>query len=138
MGKYFSIAELTKSSTAIKKKINNTPTKEVENNLNQLIDNILDPLREAWGQPIIVGSGYRCEALNKAVGGAKSSFHLKGCAADLYCKTNAQTKEVFNVAKQLGKYTELFYERSGSSIWVHIAYDPSSKKKVINDNFIVK
>ena len=54
MGKYFSIAELTKSSTAIKKKINNTPTKEVENNLNQLIDNILDPLREAWGQPIIV------------------------------------------------------------------------------------
>lgn len=136
--KYFSIKELCKSNTAIRLKINNTPSKDIELRLTSFIEEVLDPIREKYGKPISVSSGYRCEALNKAVGGAKSSFHLKGCAADLYCKTNAQTKEVFNVAKQLGKYTELFYERSGSSIWVHIAYDPSSKKKVINDNFIVK
>ena len=75
MGKYFSIAELTKSETAKRRKINNKPTKEVENCLNQLIDNILDPLRKAYGQPIIVSSGYRCPELNKAVGGARTSQH---------------------------------------------------------------
>ena len=80
MGKYFSIAELTKSETANKRKINNKPTKEVENCLNQLIDNILDPLREAYGQPIIVSSGYRCPELNKAVGGARTSQHTLGQA----------------------------------------------------------
>ena len=89
MGKYFSIAELTKSETANKRKINNKPTKEVENCLNQLIDNILDPLRKAYGQPIIVSSGYRCPELNKAVGGAKTSQHTLGQAADIHTKSNS-------------------------------------------------
>jgi uncharacterized protein YcbK (DUF882 family) len=73
MGKYFTIKELTKSSVATKKKISNTPTKEIENKLEALIENVLDPLRELYGKPITVNSGYRCPALNKAVGGVSNS-----------------------------------------------------------------
>lgn len=73
--KFFTIRELTKSTTAQQKGIKNIPSKEQEQNLIALIENILDPLREAYGKPIVVTSGYRCPALNKAIGGAKNSQH---------------------------------------------------------------
>lgn len=73
MGKYFTLRELIKSDTAIRCGIDNNPTKEEIANINNLIDNILDPLREAYGRPIIVTSGYRCERLNKLVKGSKTS-----------------------------------------------------------------
>lgn len=133
MGKYFSIAELTKSSTAIKKKINNTPTKEVENNLNQLIDNILDPLREAWGQPIIVGSGYRCEALNKAVGGAAHSQHKLGQAADIHTKSDSRedNKKLFELIKQLKlPFDQLINEYNYN--WIHVSYSPRNRRQILN------
>ena len=133
MGKYFSIAELTKSSTAIKKKINNTPTKEVENNLNQLIDNILDPLREAWGQPIIIGSGYRCEALNKAVGGAAHSQHKLGQAADIHTKSDSieDNKKLFELIKQLKlPFDQLINEYNYN--WIHVSYSPRNRRQILN------
>lgn len=133
MGKYFSIAELTKSSTAIKKKINNTPTKEVKNNLNQLIDNILDPLREAWGQPIIVGSGYRCEALNKAVGGAAHSQHKLGQAADIHTKSDSveDNKKLFELIKQLKlPFDQLINEYNYN--WIHVSYSPRNRRQILN------
>ena len=133
MGKYFSIAELTKSSTAIKKKINNTPTKEVENNLNQLIDNILDPLREAWGQPIIVGSGYRCEALNKAIGGAAHSQHKLGQAADIHTKSDSaeDNKKLFELIKQLKlPFDQLINEYNYN--WIHVSYSPRNRRQILN------
>ena len=133
MGIYFSIAELTKSSTAIKKKINNTPTKEVENNLNQLIDNILDPLREAWGQPIIVGSGYRCEALNKAVGGAAHSQHKLGQAADIHTKSDSaeDNKKLFELIKQLKlPFDQLINEYNYN--WIHVSYSPRNRRQILN------
>lgn len=133
MGKYFSIAELTNSSTAIKKKIDNTPTKEIENNLNQLIDNILDPLREAWGQPIIVSSGYRCDALNKAVGGASSSQHRLGQAADIHTKSNSKedNKKLFDLIKQLKlPFDQLINEYNYD--WVHVSYSPRNRRQILN------
>ena len=81
--KYFTISELTKSATASRRKIDNTPSATVIANLTALVDNILDPLREAWGAPIIVTSGYRCVRLNAAVGGVKTSQHTLGQAADI-------------------------------------------------------
>ena len=71
--KYFTISELTKSATAKRLGINNTPALTERNNLEQLVNKILDPLREAYGAPIIVTSGFRCYLLNRAVGGAASS-----------------------------------------------------------------
>ena len=80
---YFTIEELTKSDTATRRGIDNTPTEEVKKNLTTLVDQVLDPLRAAWGAPIVVNSGYRCPALNEAVGGSKTSDHMTGRAADI-------------------------------------------------------
>lgn len=81
--KYFTIDELTHSSTAALKKIDNSPPPAAKKCLIELIHNVLDPLRQAWGKPIQVNSGYRCRALNRAVRGAAGSQHLKGEAADI-------------------------------------------------------
>lgn len=71
--KYFTIAELCKSDTAVRKNIDNSPTSEIINNLKQLVTYVLDPLREKYGKPIRVNGAYRCPELNKAVGGSKTS-----------------------------------------------------------------
>ena len=68
--KYFTIAELCRSTTADNKCIDNTPAPEIREKLQTLIEELLDPIREAWGKPIRVNSGYRCPALNQAVRGA--------------------------------------------------------------------
>lgn len=133
MGKYFTIAELVKSDTANKKKINNTPTKEIENNLNQLITNILDPLRESWGNPIIVSSGYRCQELNKAVGGAKTSQHTLGQAADIHTKSNTkeENKKLFDLIKSLKlPFDQLINEYNYK--WVHVSYSPRHRRQILN------
>lgn len=137
--KYFSIKELCKSNTAIKNKIDNHPTPEIERNLTILIERCLDPIREKFGKPITVTSGYRCEKLNKLVGGKPNSQHLKGQAADLVGDTNTKTKEIFEIAKQLGNFDQLLFERnSKGSIWVHISYKDSGNRKQCIDNYTVK
>lgn len=136
--KYFSIEELCKSNTAIKNHIENTPTVEIEHNLITLIEQCLDPIREVFGKPITVTSGYRCEKLNKLVGGKSTSFHLTGCAADIVGDTNAKTYEIFKIAKKLGTYTECLFETNKRGAkWLHIAFDPSSGKHVCIDNYKV-
>lgn len=131
MGKYFSIAELTKSETANKRKIDNKPTKEVENCLNQLIDNILDPLRKAYGQPIIVSSGYRCPELNKAVGGARTSQHTLGQAADIHTKSKESNKQLFELIKQLKlPFDQLINEYNYS--WVHVSYSNRNRRQILS------
>lgn len=87
----FTIAELTKSPTAKRLSIDNKPGQVITENLNRLIKEVLQPIRDAWGQPIIVTSGYRCERLNKAIGGAIRSDHVYGCAADI--KTVSDTRD---------------------------------------------
>ena len=84
--KYFTISEMLKSDTALKMRIWNGATKEHEDNMRALIENVLDPLRERYGHPIYVSSGYRCPKLNKAVNGAINSQHMRGEAADIYAK----------------------------------------------------
>ena len=81
--KHFTISELLKSDTAIKNKLWNGAPKEAEENLRALVDEVLDPLREAYGRPIRVNSGYRCPRLNTLVGGAPNSQHMRGEAADI-------------------------------------------------------
>lgn len=81
-GKFFTWDELTRTSRPIPNEI---PNDEVAANLVRLCSVILDPLREAVGQPLIVTSGFRCAAVNAAVGGSSSSAHVLGLAADLKC-----------------------------------------------------
>ena len=82
--KYFTIPELSHSDTAVSLGLDNTPTAAAVPLMIELIDRVLDPLRESWGAPICVSNGYRSPELNKAVGGVDNSYHTRGMAADIY------------------------------------------------------
>jgi hypothetical protein len=127
--KYFTLKELTRSATAEAKGIDNTPTPEVEKNLKLLVDNVLDKLREIYGKPITVNSGYRCPELNKAVGGSKTSDHVKGFAADITGGSKEENERIFNIIKHNFHFKQLIDEKSFS--WVHVSYDPSNLKNQI-------
>lgn len=81
--KYFKLEELLQSDTALAASIENLPSWSDVENLRELAVSVLDPIRQAWGQPLKVSSGYRSPKLNAAVGGVPTSGHLEGCAADL-------------------------------------------------------
>lgn len=86
ISKNFKYSEFTKSDTAKRLDINNAITTwEVRDNIKALVEDVLQPLRDAWGGPLFIKSGYRCEELNKAVGGVPTSQHVKGQAADVAC-----------------------------------------------------
>lgn len=132
--KYFSIKELTKSETAKKKGIENTPNAEQVKNIEALIDNLLDPIREQWGAAIYVTSGFRSVALNKAVGGVANSHHLGGYAADLTVKSQAGNKALFEMIRcSKLRWTQLISEKTTAHGcgWVHISYVPSNLKNQV-------
>ena len=128
--KYFTIKELCKSSTATAKGIDNSPNSEIVKNLEQLIDNILDPLRERYGKPITVNSGYRCLELNKAVGGSKTSQHMKGLAADITVGSPKKNKIIFDLIKEMDlPFDQLIDEKKLS--WVHVSYSTKPRKQIL-------
>lgn len=128
--KYFTIKELCKSSTATAKGIDNSPNSEIVKNLEQLIDNILDPLRERYGKPITVNSGYRCPELNKAVGGSKTSHHMKGLAADITVGSPKKNKVLFDLIKEMDlPFDQLIDEKKLS--WVHVSYSTTPRKQIL-------
>ena len=123
--KYFKIEELTHSLTAKAHSIANVPTAEAEKNLELLTKCVLDPIREAWGSPIIVNSGYRCPELNALVGGAAYSYHMKGMAADIR-PVRGGLEALYDCIKTLfmqGKIglSECYIDRKKG--FIHVAYD---------------
>lgn len=131
--KYFTEKELTKSPTANRLKINNTPTASVRANLKSLVDNILDPLREAWGAPIIVSSGYRCPKLNSAVGGAKTSQHMYGQAADIRTVSDkpSDNKKLFDLIQKLGLPYDQLIDEYGYN-WIHVSYSSRNRRQILH------
>lgn len=124
--KYFELSEFIKSRTATERGIDNTPTFQVVDNLSELVEAILDPLRAAWGKPIRVSSGYRCAKLNDAVGGAETSVHMKGLAADLQ-PTSGSFNEFRDFCvewfRKTGvKFDQLLLERNSKTgaCWIHV------------------
>lgn len=123
---YFELDEFLKSDTAARRGIDNTPTFEIVYHLGELVESFLDPLRAAIGKPIVVTSGYRCPALNRAVGGATSSLHMKGYAADIHCpsmKFEDFRAFVIDWVQRTGtKFDQILLERSLSAgtQWLHI------------------
>ena len=125
---YFSISELCASATALREGIDNRPPTSAYHLLHVLVDQLLDPIREAWGEPIVVSSGYRCKELNALVGGAKNSHHMLGCAADLIAGNKADHRRLINLIQQMQqegriKFTQLILEGDGR--WIHISHVPS-------------
>lgn len=126
--RYFTLNELTRSATAKRLGINNSPDAVVARNLTALVEHVLDPLRVAWGAPIIVTSGYRCTALNKAVGGAATSQHTKGEAADIRTVSDnpADNKRLLDCLLRSGiKFDQVINEypdAQGRPDWIHVSY----------------
>lgn len=122
MAKYFTVAEMLKSETAEKNKIQNTPSVEVEQNIKELLE-VLDDLREFYGIPIRISSGFRCTELNKLVGGSPTSAHVIGYAADLQPVQGSFEEFKASVLKWLDTsgvgFDQCIIEKSRSAQWVH-------------------
>ena len=130
--KYFTMNELTASATAKRLGIPNVPTWREADNLRLLAENVLDPLREAWGHPIIVTSGFRCKLLNDMVGGAKNSQHTTGMAADIRTLSDLpqDNERLFDLARRMDlPFDQLIDEYAYN--WVHISYSRYSMRKQV-------
>lgn len=130
--KYFTIDELIKSATAQRKGIKSQlkPSEEIKSSLTALVEKVLDPLREAYGKPIIVTSGYRCIELNKAVGGAASSQHVKGEAADIRSvqDTPEENKKLYDLIVKLKlPFDQLINEFNYD--WVHVSFGSRHRRQ---------
>lgn len=126
--KYFTIDELTDSATAAVRGIDNTPTPEAKARMAALIDNLLDPVREVWGKPITVNSGYRSAALNKSVGGVPTSQHLSGEAADITTGSKEGNRRLFELIRDGGFDFDQLIDEKGFS-WVHVSYTTARKNR---------
>jgi hypothetical protein len=121
---HFTIDELCASQTAKARGIKNKPGVPEIINLVYLAAYVLEPLREAMGEPIKIGSGYRCPALNRAVGGVVNSQHIKGQAADLCIDGDLKKgKRWFDWIKSHCQFDQLIWEHNAKgSYWVHVSY----------------
>lgn len=121
---HFKLSELLVSNTAKSKGLDNDPTPEIEANLKALCENVLEPIRKAVG-PLKINSGYRSDAVNKAVGGSTTSAHSFGLAADLH--PPAGCKKLMNdIIKSGVKLDQIIFEQT----WVHVGYlNPKDKKQ---------
>lgn len=142
--KYFTMEEFIRSNEAKKRGIDNTPTEYQKNNVIEMVENLLDPLREAWaieckkyklGTPAIrVSSGIRSKALNEAVGGSKTSAHYHGWAADLVpCNGNLKQFKKFCINWLFDKdFDQIISEDEDKNhvpSWIHIGYKNGSGKQ---------
>lgn len=128
--KYFTVSELTASDTARRENIDNTPPPGVRIKLSHLVHGLLDPVRERWGGPIAVNSGYRCPQLNKAVGGVPTSQHLRGEAADITVGSPQNNRRLFDLIASGGFDFDQLIDESGYK-WVHVSYSPGKNRRQI-------
>jgi zinc D-Ala-D-Ala carboxypeptidase len=128
----FTLKELTKSDTATRLGLDNTPDDEALENLKTLCEKVLQPVREHFGKSVTVNSAYRSPESNAAVGGSKSSDHCKGMAADIEIVGVANADLAQWIMDNL-EYTQLILEFYTPGIpdsgWVHVSYDPNNLKK---------
>ena len=133
LSKNLTLPEAVKSNTATRLGIPNTPEQWEINNLRAVAENVFQPVRDHFGVPIGVSSGYRSKALNKAIGGSKYSQHMIGEAldldADIYGKvTNA---EIFNYIKNNLEWDQMIWEFGDDEEpnWVHVSYKEAGRNR---------
>lgn len=133
LSKNLTLAEVTKSATAKRKGISNEPTIEDMENLKAIAQNIFQPLRDHFGCPIGISSGYRSMDLNRAIGGSSSSQHCKGEALDIDCDIfgGLSNREVFEYIKEHLIFDQLIWEFGNDSDpdWVHVSYKRIGKNR---------
>ena len=129
---HFSLKELTRSETAVRKGINNEPKEKEIENLKLLCENILEPVREKYGIPFAPSSGFRSSELNRDIGSSDTSQHVKGQAVDFEIP-GVPNMEVALWVKENLEYDQLileFYKKDvPDSGWVHCSYDQERNRK---------
>ena len=135
----FTYEELCNSNVAERRGINNRPrTKEEEKrvieNLKALCMEVLQPLRDFLGKPVVISSGYRCAELNKAVGGVRNSQHMKGEAADIHVENTEHLLKIMHFIMDETDFDQVIWERNGAGTqWVHVSY----KREGVNRHQVV-
>ena len=141
--KHFTLEELCASATAKARGIENRPQVQQIIALVYLAVYVLEPLRMAMNEPIPISSGFRCEQLNRAIGGVSNSQHMKGQAADLCIGGDLERgKKWFNYIKNNLKFDQLIWEHSRSgTYWVHVSFihpDLGRNRRQVIDNLLKK
>ena len=135
----FTSEELCHSNVAERRGINNRPrTKEEEKrvieNLKALCMEVLQPLRDFLGKPVVISSGYRCAELNKAVGGVRNSQHMKGEAADIHVENTEHLLKIMHFIMDETDFDQVIWERNRAGTqWVHVSY----KREGVNRHQVV-
>lgn len=141
LSKNLALSEVTRSETAKRRGISNMPTPEHIENFKKLAENVFQPIRDHFGVPIRISSGYRSEALNKAIGGAgkmvngkyvPSSQHCKGEAIDIDMDgTSITNKQIFDYIKENLEFDQLIWEfgTDANPDWVHVSYSSTGKQR---------
>ena len=128
----FTLSEMTKSETALRYDMDNSPPQEITSNLQALAVHVLQPVRDHYGTGVKVNSGYRSPDVNAKVGGSRTSDHCRGMAADIEIP-GVPNHELAEWIKANLPYTQLileFYTRGvPDSGWVHVSYDPANLKQ---------
>jgi len=127
--KYFTIAELCRSATARRLGIDNRPPASAVKALTVLVDEVFDPLREAWGGPIRVNSGYRCHELNEAVGGTPTSQHQRGEAADITVGSRSGNRRLLALIKRLDLPVDQCIDEKGCR-WIHVSHRAGRNRRM--------
>ena len=132
-----SLAEVTRSETAKRRGISNMPTPEHIENFKKLAINIFQPIREHFGKPILISSGYRSAELNKAIGGSSSSSqHCSGEAIDIDMDgTDITNKQIFDYIKENLNFDQMIWEfgTDANPDWVHVSFaaNRSQRKQIL-------
>ena len=134
ISQHLSLSEVTRSETAKRKGISNTPTAEHLDNFKLLAEKVFEPIRAHFGVPIHISSGYRSKELNDAIGGSQTSQHSKGQAIDIDMdgSTNGVTnKMIFDFIKDKLDFDQLIWEfgTDKNPDWVHVSYSKAGNRK---------
>ncbi len=126
--KHFTIEELSRSATAERLCIDNAPPPAAITALERLVRQVLDPLRDAWGAPIRITSGYRSDELNRAVGGVAHSQHTLGEAADITVGTPKQNARLWSLLRSLNLPVDQAINEHDFQ-WIHVSCGPRNRRK---------
>ena len=133
LSRNLSLGEFTNSQTAKRRGIDNTPTEEHLEAAKALAENIFQPIREHFGCPIYISSGYRSEALNEAIGGSKTSQHSKGEAIDIDMdhRRGPENEEIFFFIRDNIDFDQMIWEFGDADRpdWVHVSYNSDGKQR---------
>ena len=134
LSEHLDLSEITRSDTAKRKGISNQPTPEHLENFKKLAENIFEPIRNHFKEPIFISSGYRSKELNTAVGGSLTSQHCSGEAIDIDMDGRSNTatnKAVFDYIKNNLNFDQLIWEFGTDSNpdWVHVSYESNGNQR---------